>query len=66
LDWKDKPADGHDVGAIDGADYGWPQHGHGIVDHGADCRAGDDGYIADVAEETGWYEGSVFDEVGFC
>jgi hypothetical protein len=58
------PAYVEDIGGVDSADDGGPEDGHGVVDHGGDCGAGDDGDIADVFEEAGWDEG-VFYEVGF-
>jgi hypothetical protein len=54
-----------DIGGVDCADYGGPENGHGVVDHGGDGGAGDNSDIADIFEEAGWDEG-VFYEVGFC
>lgn len=59
------PADSEDVGSVDCADYCGPEDGHGVVDHGSDGGACDDGDVADIFEEAGWDEGGVLDEVCF-
>ena len=51
------PADGQDVGGIHGADYGWPEDGHGVVDHGSDRCTSYDCDITNVGEQARWDQG---------
>lgn len=57
------PADGHDVGGVDGPDDGRPQYGHAVVDHGADAGAHDEGQVANVLKDTRRYDAVTLDHV---